>query len=290
MLIFETPLRNAQGQQQGWMSAILDVSEQRQMQEQSRAAQERMQAQAHLATLGEMASLLSHELNQPLAVIASYATGSLNLLAHEPPPDDCTALRQQLQDLHGAMQRIADQASRAGRVMLGVRNLVRQRGQARERVSAADLLGVVLPLIHLQARAGEVHLVSSVAPGLAPVLCQRTMVEQVLLNLARNAIQAMESVPAAQRQLQIQVRAIPREDMLEFAVCDSGPGIAPEVAAQLFTPFFTTRAQGMGLGLNLCRTVVEQHGGTIAFTARQPQGSIFTFTLPTGGELPPSNE
>ena len=290
VLIFETPLRNAQGQQQGWMSAILDVSEQRQMQEQSRAAQERMQAQAHLATLGEMASLLSHELNQPLAVIASYATGSLNLLAHEPPPDDCTALRQQLQDLHGAMQRIADQASRAGRVMLGVRNLVRQRGQARERVSAADLLGVVLPLIHLQARAGEVHLVSSVAPGLAPVLCQRTMVEQVLLNLARNAIQAMESVPAAQRQLQIQVRAMPREDMLEFAVCDSGPGIAPEVAAQLFTPFFTTRAQGMGLGLNLCRTVVEQHGGTIAFTARQPQGSIFTFTLPTGGELPPSNE
>lgn len=289
VLIFETPLRNAQGQQQGWMSAILDVSEQRRVEEQSRAAQERMQAQAHLATLGEMASLLSHELNQPLAVISSYATGSLNLLAHEAQSDAPAVLRQQLQDLHCAMQRIADQASRAGRVMLGVRNLVRQRGQARERVSAAELVGAVLPLIHLQARAGEVQLASSIAPALAPVLCQRTMVEQVLLNLARNAIQAMEAVPASARHLQISVRASAAGTMLEFAVADHGGGIAPEVAAQLFHPFFTTRAQGMGLGLNLCRTVVEQHGGTIGFQPNTPQGSIFRFTLPFGGDVPPES-
>ncbi|ODU59722.1 MAG: PAS domain-containing sensor histidine kinase [Comamonadaceae bacterium SCN 68-20] len=287
VLIFETPLLDAQGQHQGWMSAVLDVSEQRRVEAQSRAAQERLEATAHLATVGEMASLLSHEINQPLAAISSYATGALNLLAPGGASDagDAGTRSAPREDLRSAVQHIADQAARAGRVVQGVHNLVRRRGQAREPVAAEALLGAVLPLIHLQARANGVRLVSSVEPGLPPALCERTMVEQVLLNLARNAIQAMEDTPPDTRVLELQVRAaLPGAQgaWLEFVVVDGGKGIAPEVAAQLFTPFFTTRAQGTGLGLNLCRTVVEQHGGVIRFAANAPRGMVFLFTLPAG--------
>ena len=289
VLIFETPLLDAQGQHQGWMSAVLDVSAQRRVEAQSRAAQERLEATAHLATVGEMASLLSHEINQPLAAISSYATGALNLLAHD-DASDADARHTLLQDLRSAVQHIADQAARAGRVVQGVHSLVRRRGQAREPVPAEALLGAVLPLIHLQARANGVRLVSSVAPGLPPALCDRTMVEQVLLNLARNAIQAMEDTPPDTRVLELQVRAaLPGAQgaWLEFVVVDCGKGIAPEVAGELFTPFFTTRAQGTGLGLNLCRTVVEQHGGVIRFAANVPRGMVFLFTLPAGQSTNP---
>jgi two-component system sensor histidine kinase DctS len=112
------------------------------------------------------------------------------------------------------------------------------------------------------------------------------MVEQVLLNLARNAMQAMDQAGVRQRSLLIQVRRAAPDDSsgrawLEFSVADQGPGIPGDVRDQLFTPFFTTKAEGMGLGLSLCRTVVEQHGGFLAFEANRPQGTIFRFTLPT---------
>jgi two-component system sensor histidine kinase DctS len=110
------------------------------------------------------------------------------------------------------------------------------------------------------------------------------MVEQVLLNLARNAMQAMDEAKVPQPELRIQVRATPVSEggrrWLEFSVADLGPGIAEEVQQQLFTPFFTTKAEGMGLGLSLCRTVVEQHGGSLVFEPNRPQGTIFRFTLP----------
>ncbi|MFO1232244.1 MAG: PAS domain S-box protein [Paenacidovorax caeni] len=122
VLIFETPLLDAQGRHQGWMSAVLDVSAQRRVEAQRRAAQERLEATAHLATVGEMASLLSHEINQPLAAISSYATGALNLLAHD-DASDADARHTLLQDLRSAVQHIADQAARAGRVVQGVHSL-----------------------------------------------------------------------------------------------------------------------------------------------------------------------
>ena len=120
---------------------------------------------------------------------------------------------------------------------------------------------------------------------LPPVLCDRTMVEQVLLNLARNAMQAMDEARVTSPSQLLQVRRAEAVDgvgkvWMDFAVIDVGPGIPPEVKAQLFTPFFTTKAEGMGLGLSLCRTVVEQHGGQLVFEPNQPQGTIFRFTLP----------
>ncbi len=273
VLIIEAPLINAQGVQTGWMSAFLDVSEQRRIEELSRASQERLQATARLATVGEMASLLSHELNQPLAAISSYATGSLNLLEHG-----------DTQDLQVALQRIAQQAERAGKVIRSVHDFVRRRDQAREPVSPQALVDAVMPLVTLQARKLGVTVVTRLPAGLPPAHCDRTMVEQVLLNLARNAMQAMDEARVPRPSLSLQVRLAARAEggkaWLEFSVADVGPGIAPEVQQQLFTPFFTTKAEGMGLGLSLCRTVVEQHGGHLLFEPHQPQGTIFRFTLP----------
>ncbi|MDP3701045.1 MAG: PAS domain S-box protein [Hylemonella sp.] len=279
VLIIEAPLINAQGVQTGWMSAFLDIREQRRVEELSRASQDRLQATARLAMVGEMASLLSHELNQPLAAISSYATGMRNLLqrgAHT------------LADVELAMHRIAEQAERAGKVIKSVHDFVRRRDQAREAVAPLALFDAILPLINLQARKLGVQVQLRLESGLPLVLCDRTMVEQVLLNLARNGMQAMDRPEIRRRVLQLGAKhASPDTRWVEFFVADVGPGIAPEVAQQLFTPFFTTKAEGMGLGLSLCRTVIEQHGGALAFEPHPPQGTVFTFTLPTGSPQAP---
>ena len=273
VLIIEAPLINEQGVQTGWMSAFLDIREQRRVEELSRASQDRLQATARLAMVGEMASLLSHELNQPLAAISSYATGSTNLLREG---------RHTSADLELAMLRIAQQAERAGKVIKSVHDFVRRRDQTREAVTPQALLDAVMPLVNLQARKLSVQVQLRLPPSLPRVLCDRTMVEQVLLNLARNGMQAMDAPGISRRVLLLEVKRHPNADerQLVFSVTDIGPGIAPDVAQQLFTPFFTTKAEGMGLGLSLCRTVIEQHGGTLSFTAHTPQGTVFSFTLP----------
>lgn len=276
VMIYEAPLVSAQGQQTGWMSAVLDVSGQRKMEELSRQQQERLQATARLATVGEMASLLSHELNQPLAAIASYATASLNLMTREAEDPQTPAMVRQ------AVTRIAEQAERAGRVIKSVHDFVRRREQAREAIGADQVLDAVLPLVRLQARKSGARIDLDLEQPAPRLRCDRTMVEQVLLNLTRNGIQAMDpATPLAERVLLLRVRrAGPR--WVSFAIIDRGPGIDPGVAKQLFTPFFTTRSEGMGLGLSLCRTVVEQHGGAMDFSSpvAEGRGTEFRFTLP----------
>ncbi|MBI5718190.1 MAG: PAS domain S-box protein [Burkholderiales bacterium] len=297
-MVYEAPLLDGEGRQTGWMGSVLDLTAQRRIEELSRQQHERLQASARLATVGEMASLLSHELNQPLAAIASYSTGSLNLLDAAPHPtgggtgtaggadaalpavaDDIAPLLRQ------ALARIAEQAERAGRVIKSVHDFVRRREQQRETIAVDLLLEAVLPLVRLQARkcAVQVELDLPRPPARMPrVVCDRTMLEQVLLNLARNGIQAMEAdTPAAHRTLVIAARRDDDGARVRFEIADGGPGIAPEVVARLFTPFFTTRAEGMGLGLSLCRTVVEQHGGTLEFApGANGRGTVFRFTLP----------
>ena len=283
VLIFEAPLITAQGQHTGWMSAFIDISEQRRMEEVSRASHERLQATARLATVGEMASMLSHELTQPLAAISSYATGSLNILAHETAgPGD-----ERLKDLRMAMERISVQADRAGKVIKSVRDFVRRRDKSREAVQPIELIDAVMPLVYLQAHKLHVTVQLELEPELPGVLCDATMVEQVLLNLARNGMQAMDVPGLTDRVLTLRVRRSSEGDSgrwVEFSVMDRGSGISEEVAELLFTPFFTTRSEGMGLGLSLCRTVVEQHGGHLDYRPHLPQGTEFVFTLPTHWE------
>lgn len=286
VLIIEAPLIDAQGVQTGWMSAILDLTEQRRVEELNRASQDRLQATARLATVGEMASLLSHELNQPLAAIASYATGTLNLIAAPVSEVPLTELQQ-------AMRRISEQAERAGRVIKSVADFVRRREQVREAVAPASLFEAIAPLLGLQAKKLGIRVQTDVDPDLPAVLCDRTMVEQVLLNLARNGMQAMPdgdpSLHSGLRVLRLSARRQrlsagddlpPRKAWVEFSVTDHGQGLSEAVRDKLFTPFFTTKAEGMGLGLSLCRTVVEQHGGALAYEAALPRGTTFRFTLP----------
>ena len=298
VMIYEAPLVDGVGKHTGWMSAVLDLSAQRRAEDLSRQQQERLQATARLASVGEMASLLSHELNQPLSAIASYATGSINLLTE---PDD-----QTLSLMHQAMSRIAEQAERAGRVIKSVHDFVRRRNQAHEVIAADQLLESVMPLVRLQARKSGARVELDVLQPAPRVKVDRTMVEQVLLNLARNGLQAMEAdTPLPDRLLTLRVRLAPAGQgrWVEFSVIDAGPGIAADVAPRLFTPFYTTKAEGMGLGLSLCRTVIEQHGGAMDFEVRaaasgsgpqaRPAGTEFRFTLPlslprgaTAGHLP----
>ncbi len=307
VMIYEAPLVTGTGKHSGWMSAVLDLSAQRRAEDLLRQQQERLQATARLASVGEMASLLSHELNQPLAAIASYATGSLNLVNEPagtapadglaaPSPDELVGL------LRHALERIAEQAERAGRVIKSVHDFVRRRHQAHEVIAADVLIESVLPLVRLQARKSGATVVVDVQQPAPRVKVDRTMVEQVLLNLARNGIQAMEQHTALdQRLLTLRVRLLPATPdkpapalpgsaarWVVFSVIDAGPGIPPAVAQQLFTPFFTTKVEGMGLGLSLCRTVIEQHGGALDFdnlpiqgaTGDAAGGAEFRFTLP----------
>ncbi len=271
VLVFEAPLIDAQGTQSGWMSAIVDISEQRKMEEMSRSSQERVQSSARLATMGEMASLISHELNQPLAAISSYAAGTVNMMAG--------ADAVPTEDVSHALSRIASEAERAGKVIKSVNNFVRRRESQYESVTANALLDAVMPLVGLQARKMGVQLQLEILANLPAVRVDRIMVEQVLLNLARNGVQAMETTEYARRILQIRVRSSGLQ-WLEFIVADAGQGITEETAKQLFTPFFSTKPEGMGLGLSLCRTVVEQHGGSLQFKANLPHGTVFVFTLP----------
>ena len=291
VLIMEAPLINAVGKHTGWMSAILDVTEQRRNEEISRASQDRLQASARLAMVGEMASLLSHELNQPLAAISSYATGSLNLLADESTGDAAPDAPALLEDLQLAMRRIAEQAERAGKVIKSVHDFVRRSERVREAVAPRALLDAIMPLVILQARKLGMRISLEVDETCPPVLCERTMVEQVLLNLARNGMQSMQccdetgqsALAPSGKVLTLRIRPAAshaHSQWVEFAVIDQGEGISGEAARQLFTPFFTTKKEGMGLGLSLCRTVIEQHGGFLGYESAQPQGTIFSFTLP----------
>ncbi|MCW5668992.1 MAG: PAS domain S-box protein [Hydrogenophaga sp.] len=294
VLIIEAPLIDAHGKQTGFMSAILDLTEQRRVEDLNRASQERLQATARLATMGEMASLLSHELNQPLAAISSYASGTLNLLEQHEGPGGSVVDPVQA-DLMQAVRRIGEQAERAARVIKSVADFVRRRQQVREAVTPKSLIDAILPLLSLQAKKQGIRLQIQIAPDCPSVLCDRTMVEQVLLNLARNGMQAMPLTdPASRMSLRLlrlevgQARlhsglapgGLPQKTWVAFSVTDHGMGLCEEVQAKLFTPFFTTRAEGMGLGLSLCRTVIEQHGGALTHEPNQPRGTVFRFTLP----------
>ena len=185
---------------------------------------------------------------------------------------------------------VADDALRAailqGQDAASLQHLAVQRGSdQRADIAPLALIQAVLPLVRLHAERQNVALQVDVPPDLPAVRCGQVMVEQVLLNLARNAIQAMSDTPLPLRQLRFAASLAPARDKIAFSVADCGTGISASVAQRLYTPFFTTKNEGMGLGLPLCRTVVEQHGGTLSHQANEPQGTIFTFTLPVANAI-----
>ncbi|MGV3742097.1 MAG: two-component system sensor histidine kinase NtrB, partial [Burkholderiaceae bacterium] len=252
VLVYESPLVDEYGVQTGWMGSILDISELRRAEDLNRLQQEKLEASARLVSMGEIASTLAHELNQPLAAISSYTAGALNLFGN--PEKSITAADQAA--LKGVLEKVHTQAQRAGHIIRSVHAFIKKRESARMPVTIKTLWDNVLPLVELQARQYFVSIQTQIPASLPPVLVDATLVEQVLLNLTRNAIEAMQATPSERRILRVIAAAEPAAapDRVTVSVVDQGHGISEQVAESLFSPFFSTKPQGMGMGLNICRT------------------------------------
>jgi two-component system sensor histidine kinase DctS len=217
--------------------------------------------------------MLAHELNQPLAAISSYTAGALNVLERA---DQGIAIEPAL--LRRALEQARQQAQRAGQIIKSVHEFVKKSEPQRETVDIHNVVEDVRALIELQARKWYVSLQIDLPAQLPPVQADRVMLEQVLLNLTRNGVEAMAEVRPEQRMLRISASADAAQ--VSVSVIDNGHGIAPDVAERLFSPFFSTKAEGMGMGLSICRTAIEFHGGTLNHAPNPGGGTVFTFSLP----------
>jgi two-component system sensor histidine kinase DctS len=281
VLIFEAPLVDSNGKQTGWMGSILDISDRKNAETLARQQQEKLNASARMATMGEISSMLAHELNQPLAAISSYTTGALNMIgraADQGGSVDPAVLKP-------ALEQASNQARRAGQIIRSVHEFVKKREPARQQVHLRSLVESIAALIDLQASKYFVSIHNDIPATLPAVSADRTLLEQVLLNLTRNGIEAMQDVAPERRMLRM--TGTVEGAQVVVAVIDQGHGIAPAVAERLFSPFFSTKAEGMGMGLSVCRTAIEFHGGTLTHCDNPGGGTQFRFTLPVQGSAAP---
>lgn len=249
-----------------------DITQAKQIEDENLRQQTRLEQTSRLISMGEMASTLAHELNQPLAAIANYAMGCVSRL------EGGVYVRE---ELLAAMQKASSQAERAGTIVRRMRDFVRKSEPHCVAVPLADIVDEAVGFAEIEARKAGIAIALDIAPDLPPVHADRIMVEQVLLNLVKNGIEAMEQTPPARRRLRIAARCNDA-GLVEVEVRDQGQGIAAAVADELFRPFFTTKAQGMGMGLNICRTIIEFHKGRLWAEANPEGGTVFRFTLPIG--------
>jgi two-component system, LuxR family, sensor kinase FixL len=225
---------------------------------------------SRLATMGEMAAGIAHELNQPLTAIASYAQACDWLLARG--STDTAEIRD-------ALQQITAQGLRAGEIIRRLRNLARTPDSQRVLTDSNSLVEELRGLALTDARVHNVRLEMSLAPELPQVQVNRIEIQQVVLNLVRNAIEALESVPPERRELILRTCAGP-DDTVEIAVADSGPGVDQKIVDRLFSPFVTTKPTGAGLGLAISRSIVEAHKGTLRYRPQDAGGACFFLRLP----------
>jgi two-component system sensor kinase FixL len=220
--------------------------------------------------MGEMASALAHELNQPLAAISNYMKGSRRLLAGS---TDSNASK-----IESAMDRAAEQAHRAGQIIRRLRDFV-SRGEAEKRVeSLSKLIEEAGALGLAGARDQNIQLRFNLNSDFDLVLVDRVQIQQVLVNLFRNALEAMAQSP--KRELIVSNAEVAADDMIEVSVTDSGSGLQDDVKASLFQTFFTTKETGMGVGLSISRSIIEAHGGRMWADNNASGGATFRFTLP----------
>jgi two-component system sensor kinase FixL len=216
-----------------------------------------------------MASTLAHEINQPLTAIANYLKGCRRILQRMEGQDVAM--------LEGAVSQAADQALRAGQVIRHLREFVARGESERHIEGLPKLIEEASALALVGAREEGIRVSFRLDPNAPLVLADRIQIQQVLLNLIRNAIEAMQGSP--RRELVIATQAMPKAGLVEISVGDSGTGIEREVLERLFQPFVTTKKHGMGVGLSICRTIVESHGGKIWIESEVGQGTTFRFTL-----------
>jgi two-component system sensor kinase FixL len=246
---------------------VRDLTERRSQERRMQELQSELVHVSRLTAMGEMASSLAHELNQPLSAITSYLRGASTLLTAE--PTDKRRIRE-------ALDRSADQALRAGDVIKRLREFVAKGETEHTFEDPATLLEEAAALALVGAREQGVRVSLRCDRDLPDIVVDKVQIQQVALNLIRNAIEAMETT--SRRELIIGVSR--QDEFAFFFVADTGTGIVPEIAQHLFQPFVTSKANGMGVGLSICRTIIEAHGGRIGARANDGGGTVFEFRLP----------
>ena len=253
-------------------SALRQAREDRdQAEELFRALQAEVRHVARLTTMGELAASIAHEIRQPLAAVVNNANAGLRWLNNQPP---------NLKQVRTALKRIVSDSERGGDVIGSIQGMVKKGEEERARLDINDLIREVMRLVQGELKNRGVSSRAELADDLPRVLADRIQLRQVILNLIMNAIEAMGSVSDPARVLRVRSEKHGDDGVL-VAVEDFGSGIAPEDMDRIFETFFTTKSEGMGMGLSICRSIVESHGGRISASRANPRGSVFQFFLPT---------
>jgi two-component system sensor kinase FixL len=268
-------LRTANGEPAGWLCSGADVTEWAQREHHAHVAQDRLTRVARLATMGEMAAGVAHEINQPLTAITTYASACERYL-ESPAPD--------LAEVREAVREINAEGLRAGEIIRRLRQMVRV--DAPDEQAVIDVNATVLELQSLlqsDTRAHDAQLRIELQKGLPPIEGNAVQLQQVVLNLVRNALEALLARPAGTRTVELATKLADAGEV-EISVSDNGPGIDPAIADRLFDPFTTTKGSGTGLGLAISRTIVQSHRGTISAQPKAPNGASFSVRLPAAVE------
>ena len=263
------------------MVIATDITARRQAEEQAAAQAERAQTASRLITMGEMASSVAHELNQPLTAISNYCTGMISRIKGGSIGQD---------DLLGALDKTARQAQRAGQVVQHIRSFVKRSEPRRQWSEVPTMVEQVVELAEIDLRRRQVRLTHHVAPQLPALHVDPILIEQVLINLIKNGAESVDAAKRATSNRLVEVRVTQRDiehqATVQFSVTDSGRGLSPEALDRLYEAFFSTKNDGLGIGLNLCRSIVESHQGRIhaenLYNAGQVVGCRFSFWIPVG--------
>ena len=260
------PMRDADGAIVQWNVICLDIASEVRAQEELRLAQERLARASQAASLAELSASIAHEVNQPLAAIVANSHACQRWLDAEPA---------NIERARKTVERIIRDANSAADVVGRIRALFKQSVETRDSTRLDSVVAEARDLMHEEAARRRVRMDIEMEGDLPPVALDRVQIQQVLINLIRNGLEAMDSI-ADDRVLRVQVRRI--GDVVETAISDCGPGV--ESPDRMFEPFFTTKENGMGMGLSICRSIVEAHGGRLWVERNEPGGATFTFTLP----------
>jgi C4-dicarboxylate-specific signal transduction histidine kinase len=258
-----------------FFGAAMNITACRHAEEALRDAQAELARMARLTTLGELAASLAHEINQPLAAIALNAASGMRWLNLNQPD---------LESARAALSRIERDGVRANDVIRGLLALTKKSGPQLTRLDLRDAIEEVLVLTRGELQRHRVVLHTGLSVGEQQVFGNRVQLQQVLLNLVTNGIQAMATVAGRRRELTVSV-ALAEPDRVQVAVEDTGPGLDPTIAQRIFAPFFTTKSDGVGMGLSICQSIIHAHGGQIWASPRMPHGTTFHFTVPIALEV-----
>jgi PAS domain S-box-containing protein len=265
------PILDNSGRIARWYLLLTDIEDRTR----ALARLEQMQSDfAHMnrvATMDQLTASITHEVKQPITAAVTYALAARRFLSADPP---------NFREVDDALSLIVKEGNRAGELVERVRALVKKVPARKDAVAIDDAILEVIALARTEAANNSVSVRTQFAEGLPRVQGDRVQLQQVMLNLIVNAIQAMSGIAEGPRELQISIDAVPSEGGVRVGVRDTGPGLSPENLSRLFEPFYTTKPEGMGMGLSICRSIIEAHGGRLWATPCEPRGALFQFTIP----------